>query len=91
MTHLVTSTLSSKAQLTLPKEVRALLGLKSKGELVGFLIDPELGSVRLSRVDAVPVQADFEKEEYRKLLKLRGGKGGKSFRRMSALLSELKD
>ena len=89
MTRLVTSTLSSKAQLTLPKEVRALLGIKSKGELVGFLIDSEIGSVRLSRVDAVPVQADFEEDEYRKLLRLRGGKGGKSFSKMADLLREL--
>lgn len=90
MTRLITSSISSKAQLTLPKEVRAILGIKSKGDLVGFLVDSETGSVRLSRVEPVLADADFSSEEYAKLLGLRRKKGGKSFRSMAALLKDLK-
>lgn len=90
MTKLITSSISSKGQLTLPKEVRALLGIKSKGQLVGFLVDTELGSVRLARVEAVISNPDFTKEEYNKLLKLRGKKGKKGFADIQGMLKDLK-
>lgn len=89
MTAFITSTLSSKAQLTLPKEVRDILGVKSKGDLVGFMVDKEAKSVRLARVDAVLADPEFTAEEYGKLLKLRGGKGRK-FETMAAFLKDLK-
>ena len=90
MTHLITSTVSSKSQLTLPKEVRAVLGVKSKGDLVGFLVDTESGSVQLSRVEPVLVDAEFTADEFRKLLKLRGDRKGKGFKSMLTLLKDLK-
>lgn len=90
MTKLITSTLSSKAQLTLPKEVRAILGVKTKGDLLGFLVDTESQSVQLARVDTIVADGEFTGEEYRKILKLRGRKRGKSFKNMRALLKDLK-
>lgn len=89
MTRLITSSLSSKAQLTLPKEVRAILGVSTKGDLVGFLLDSDSKSVQITKVEAVVANADFSEEEYRKLALLRGKKSGKRFKSMSALLRDL--
>ena len=90
MTRLITSALSPKAQLTLPKEVRSLLGVGEKEEQVGFLIDTGAKRVTLVRVETVVADADFSNEEVKKLLKLRGKKGGKSFGSISNLLKDLK-
>jgi len=90
MTRLITSALSSKAQLTLPKEVRAILGVSTKGDLVGFLLDTDSKIVQITKVEAVVADADFSEEEYRKLALLRGKKGGKRCKRMAALLKDLK-
>ncbi len=90
MPRLVTIPLSSKCQITLPKAVRELLGIRSKGDLVGFILDPEAKRVQLTRVEAVPVQEDFTPEEYQKLLGLSRKKGGKSFRTMQSLIEDLK-
>ena len=90
MTRLVTVPLTSKAQLTLPKAVRELLGIQSKGDLVGFILDPEEKRVQLTRVEAIPVQEDFTPEEYKKLLGLSKRKAGKSFRSMQSLIKDLK-
>lgn len=90
MNELITATLSSKAQITLPLRVRQLLGLGQAGQLVGFLMDPEAHMVKLTRVEAIPVDEEFTKAEYKKLAKLRKQKGKKSFRSMQALLRELK-
>ncbi len=90
MTRLITSSLSSKAQLTLPKEIRALLGVRGKGDLVGFLVDSDTRSVRLARVDPVVAEAEFTAEESAKLMKLRAAKGSKRFKRMDALLRDLR-
>jgi bifunctional DNA-binding transcriptional regulator/antitoxin component of YhaV-PrlF toxin-antitoxin module len=90
MTRIVTIPLSSKGQITLPKPVRDLLGVRTKGDLVGFLLDTEAKRVQLTRVEAIPVQEDFTPEEYQKLLNLPKKKGGKRFRTMEALIKDLK-
>ncbi|MBI3291841.1 MAG: AbrB/MazE/SpoVT family DNA-binding domain-containing protein [Elusimicrobia bacterium] len=90
MTQLVTATLSSKGQITLPKAAREVLGLKTAGELVGFLVDSEAHKVELTRLRVVPEAPDFTEEEYRKLLRLRKERGGKTFRSSKAFLDHLK-
>lgn len=90
MPRLLTIPLTSKGQITLPKAVRELLGVRSKGELVGFILDPETKRVQLTRVEAIPVQEDFTPEEYKKLLELPQKKGGKRFRTMRSLIKDLK-
>lgn len=90
MSHLVTISLTSKGQITLPKAVRELLGVQSKGDLVGFILDPDTKRVQLTRVEAIPTQEDFTPEEYQKLLGLPKKKGGKRFRTMEALIRDLK-
>ncbi len=90
MPRLMTTPLSSKGQLTLPKAVRELLGVQSKGDLVGFILDPDTKRVQLTRVEAIPEQEDFTPEEYRKLLDLPKKKGGKGFRSMPFLIKDLK-
>jgi len=90
MTRLVTVPLSAKGQITLPKEVRRLLGLEMRGDWVGFVIDNEEKRVQLTRVEAIPVQEDFTPDEYKKLLELPRKKGGKTFKDMKALIKDLK-
>ncbi len=90
MARLVTIPLTSKGQITLPKVVRELLGVRSKGDLVGFLLDLEAKRVQLTRVEAVPAQEDFTPDEYKKLLELPRKKGGKRFRSMPSLIKDLK-
>ncbi len=90
MTQWVTAPLSSKAQITLPKAIRELLGVRQKGDRVGFLIDRRSRRVTLARVALVPDEEPYTQEELRKLLKLRQEPGGKTFRSMDALLTELK-
>lgn len=90
MRRLLTAPLTSKGQLTLPKEVRELLGVRLKGELVGFLLDEESNQVRLTRVDEVPAGEDFTRKEYEKLLALPRKAGGKTFRTITGLVRDLK-
>jgi len=90
MPQLVTVPLTSKGQLTLPKAVRELLGVGSKGDLVGFVLDPKTKRIQLTRVEAIPVQEDFTPEEYKKLLALPHRRGGKTFRNIHSLIKELK-
>ena len=89
MAHIVTATLSSKAQITLPKEVRETLGLKSAGELVGFMVDPDSHRVELTRMRVTPEEPDFTEAEYRKLLGIAKRKG-KTFRTGSQLIKHLR-
>ena len=90
MTKLLTASLSSKGQLTLPKEVRAALGVGLKGESVGFLVDEQAGVVRLARVESVLVDPEFTEEELRKIEKLRGAKNRRGFKTAEGLLRDLK-
>ena len=90
MPRLLTIPLTSKGQITLPKAVRELLGVRSKGDFVGFILDPDTKRVQLIRVEAIPAQEDFTPEEYKKLLALPHKKGGKRFRTMPSLIKDLK-
>ena len=87
---MVTATLTGKAQITVPKAVRELLGMKTCGEVLGFLLDEAHHSVRLTRVNLVPAEEEFSEEEYRQLLGLAKEPGGKTFAGMKALLKDLK-
>lgn len=91
MQNLTTASMTSKAQITLPKSVREALGVGRPGDLVGFLIDPEIHTVKLTRVEAVPVDEEFTQAEYKKLRKLCGQKKGrKTFKNIKALIKELR-
>lgn len=90
MAALHSATLGAKGQVTLPKGVRKFLGLHQPGEMVGFLVDEEVRTVRLTRLRVVPEEDDLGEKEYRKLLELPKRKGGKTFSSMKALLKDLK-
>lgn len=90
MTKLVTAPLTSKAQLTLPKRVRDLLGVREKGDRVGFLIDETTHRIMITKIDLVPAEEPYTEEEIRKLLRLRKEPGGKTFKSMDDLLRDLK-
>ncbi|MBI4369485.1 MAG: AbrB/MazE/SpoVT family DNA-binding domain-containing protein [Elusimicrobia bacterium] len=91
MERLTTATVTSKAQITLPKSVREALGVGQPGDLVGFLIDSDAHVVKLTRVEAVPVDEEFTEAEYRKLKKFCGQrKDKKTFKSMEALIKDLK-
>ena len=89
-TRWVTAPLSSKAQLTLPKRVRELLGVREKGDRVGFLIDEKTHRIVITKVDLVPAEEPYTDAEIRKLLALRKEPGGKTFSSMDELLEDLK-
>jgi AbrB family looped-hinge helix DNA binding protein len=75
----VAATLGPKGQITLPKEIRDLLGLKEKGAVVGFLFDEKSKAVRLERMELRPAREEYTEEELRKLLKIAKEPGGKRF------------
>lgn len=75
----VTAPLGPKGQITLPKEIRQALGLKNKGELVGFSVDPKSSTVRLTRMELSPAESSYSEEELRKLAGLSKERGGKTF------------
>ncbi len=85
----LTAPLTSKAQLTLPKPIRKLLGVHAKGDRVGFLIDEKTHRITITKVDLVPAEAAYTEEEIRQLLKLRKEPGGKTFNSMEAFLKHL--
>ena len=87
--HWITAPVSSKAQLTLPKRVRELLGVREKGDRVGFWIDEKAHRIVITKVDLIPAEPDYTDEELRKLLKLTKGPGGKTFKSMDELLKDL--
>ena len=75
----VTATLGPKGQITLPKEVRVVIGALEKGDLVGFMLDERSKAVRLAKMDVTPAEDAYTDEELRKLLKIAHQKKGKSF------------
>lgn len=85
----MTAPLGPKGQITLPKEIREALGLKEKGEVVGFLFDAEMGMVRLTRMEIRPAGEGYTEEELRKLMKISKQKGGKRFISSEAFLRHL--
>ncbi len=86
---LVTASLTSKAQLTLPKPVRELLGVHAKGDRVGFLLDEKGHRILITRVDLVPTETPYTQTEIRKLFKLARARGGKTFDSAQAFLKHL--
>ncbi len=90
MTHLITASLTSKAQLTLPKRIRQLLRIGAKGDRVGFLIDEKTRRVTLTRAKVTTEDIEYSAADIRKLLKIRHEPGGKTFNSMEELLRELK-
>lgn len=89
MAKWVTAPLTDKAQLTLPKSVRELLGVRAKGDRVGFLIDEKTHRIILSKVEFVPAEEPYTDAELRKLLKLRKEPGGKTFESAGEFLKHL--
>ena len=89
MAKWLTAPLSSKAQLTLPKRVREILGVREKGDRVGFLIDEKHRRITITKVDLIPTEEPYTEEEIRKLLKLAKEPGGKTFNSAEAFLKHL--
>ena len=75
----LTATLGPKGQITLPKEVRVVIGALEKGDLVGFMLDEKSGAVRLTKMEVKPAEEAYSDEDLRKLLKIAHQKLGKSF------------
>ena len=86
----VTATLGPKGQITLPKEIREALGLREKGELVGFILEENSHSVRLTRMEVRPVGETYSAEELRRLMGLAKEPGGKKFDSPEAFLKHIK-
>lgn len=89
MATLVTASLSSKAQVTLPKRIRELLGVRTKGDQIGFLIDEHTQRIVITRVDLVPSEPLYTQEELRKLFRLAKARGGKTFGSAEAFLKHV--
>lgn len=62
------SPIGAKFQITLPKKVRQALGIRSPGELVGFLVDGT--RVVLTKAAIVAQGETFTEEEWAKLTRL---------------------
>ncbi len=86
----LTAPLGPKGQLTLPKEIREALGLREKGELVGFVLDDKTKSVRLARMEIRPAGADYSAEELRRLMGIAREPGGKKFSSAEEFLKHLR-
>ena len=85
----LTAPLGPKGQITLPKEIREALGVKEKGDRVGFILDEESGTVRLARMEIRPAGQDYTEAELRKLLGIAKAAGGKKFTSPEAFLRHL--
>jgi bifunctional DNA-binding transcriptional regulator/antitoxin component of YhaV-PrlF toxin-antitoxin module len=90
MTTLMTATLSSKAQLTLPKRIRELLGIRAKGDQVGFVVDEKTRRVMMTKIRLVPTEEPYTEEELRKLLHLARAPGKKTFASAEAFLKHIR-
>jgi len=71
MTQILTAPLGAKAQITLPRLVRQVLGLKQKQDLVGFIV--EGNKVALTRVEPVPSTDPFTAQEWQKIKRFVAG------------------
>ena len=68
MTTVVTATVDTNAQLTLPKAVRRALHLRTRRDLIGFVIHG--GRVALTRIEPVPSTDPFTEKEWRAIDRL---------------------
>ncbi len=75
----LTAMMGPKGQITIPKEVRTIIGALEKGDLVGFMCDEKSGVVRITRMEVRPAGEEYTEEDLRKLLKIAHQKGGKHF------------
>lgn len=80
MSKIISAHLSSKAQITVPKLVRKVLGINSPEDLLGFVIEDESHTVKLTKLNVVPSEEDFTENEYKKLLQLADKVEGKTFK-----------
>lgn len=85
----LTATLGPKGQITLPKEIRQMLGLEERGDLVGFAVDEKSRSVRLARMEVRPAEEGYSEEEIGKLLRISKERGAKKFDSAEAFLRHL--
>ena len=85
----LTATLGPKGQITLPKEVRMVIGALGKGDLIGFMVDETSRAVRLAKMEIKPAEEAYTDEELRKLLKIAHQKNGKSFASAKDFLGHL--
>ena len=90
MTMLMTATLSSKAQLTLPKRIRELLGVRAKGDQVGFVVDEKTRRVMMTKITLLSAEEPYTEEELRKLLRLAKAPGKKTFASAEAFLKHVR-
>ena len=90
MAILMTATLSSKAQLTLPKRVRELLGVRAKGDQVGFVVDEKTRRVMMTKITLLSAEEPYTEEELRKLLRLAKAPGKKTFASAEAFLKHVR-
>ena len=84
-----TATLGAKGQITLPKRIRATIGAMTKGDMVGFVLDEKLGSVRLAKMEIRPAGESYSEADLRKLLKISKSEGGNDFRSPEEFLRHL--
>lgn len=90
MQRIISAHMSSKSQVTIPKEARQVLGLDGGSMPIGFIIEPETHTVKLTRINITPADEDFTDEECRKLLKLADEPGGKTFKTAKSFLKHIK-
>jgi len=90
MTMLMTATLSSKAQLTLPKRIRELLGVRAKGDQVGFVVDEKTRRIVMTKITLLPTEEPHTPEELHKLLRLAKAPGKKTFASAEAFLKHVR-
>lgn len=74
MAQIITTSVTTKGQITLPKAVRKKWGIRPGRDQVGFRLSPT------GRVEVVPVQVEerpwkFSKREWEKIAKLRRERG----------------
>lgn len=80
MGKIISAHLGAKAQVTIPKLVREVLNIHSPDDLLGFVIEPETHTVKLTKLNIVPAEEDFTENEYQKLLQLADESGGETFK-----------
>ena len=91
MQRIIPAHMSSKSQVTVPKEARQVLGIDGGDIPIGFIIEPETRTVKLTRINITPADEDFTDEECRKLLKLADGARGKTFKTAKSFLKHIKN
>ena len=91
MQKIISAHMSSKSQVTIPKEARKVLGIDGGNMPIGFIIDPETHTVKLTRINITPADEEFTDEEYRKLIKLADEPGVKTFKTAKSFLKHIKN